>query len=43
MNNNFTMQTFTVNYKNRHPWMTEVLCIQLKHKNALYADIEKNI
>ena len=37
LNNNFKMQTIAMNYKNRHPWMTEELRTQIKHKNALYA------
>ncbi len=33
---NFQMQTFTMNYKNRHPWMTNDLRKQIKNKNTLY-------
>ena len=40
--NNFKMQTFTMNYKNRHPWMTEALRTQIKNKNAMYADTLHN-
>ena len=36
--NNFKMLTFTMNYNNRHPWMTEALRKQIKIKNAMYAD-----
>ena len=35
LNNNFKMQTFAMNDKNRHPWMTEELRTQIKNKNAL--------
>ena len=31
----FKMQSFTTNYKNRHPWMTKALRTQIKIKNAL--------
>ena len=41
LNNNFKMQTIAMNYKNRHPWMTEELRTQIKHKNALYAETLK--
>ena len=30
LNNNFKMQNFAMNYKNRHPWMTEELRTQIK-------------
>ena len=33
---NFKMQSFTTNYKNRHPWMTKALRIQIKIKNAMH-------
>ena len=31
------MQTFMMNYKNRHPWMTGALRSQIKHKNKLHS------
>ena len=40
LNNNFKMKSIAMNYKNRHPWMTEEL---RTHKKKLYADIGKTI
>ena len=44
---NFKMQSFTTNYKNRHPWMTKVLRTQIKIKNAIhttcFASLTKDI
>ena len=34
----FKMQTFAMNYKNRHPWMTEALRKQIKQKNKMHTD-----
>ena len=33
---NFKKQSFTTNYKNRHPWMTKALRTQIKIKNAMH-------
>ena len=38
----FKMLTFAMNYKNRHPWMTEALRKPIKKKNAMYADTLQN-
>ena len=44
---NFKMQSFTTNYKNRHPWMTKALRTQIKIKNAMhttcFASLTKDI
>ena len=37
LDNKLKMQTFVVNYKNRHPWIET-----LRTQNALYVDIKKN-
>ena len=43
LNNNFKKQTIAMNYKNRHPWMTEELRTRKKNTNALYAEtLKKN-
>ena len=39
LHKNFKMLTFTMNYKNRHPWMTEALRTQIKNKNTMYAKV----
>ena len=42
LNNNFKMQTIAMNYKNRHPWMTEELRTRIKkQKCTIRRDIEK--
>ena len=33
----FKMQTRTINYKNRHPWMTDALRAQIKLKNVMHS------
>ena len=33
----FMKRTFTKNYKNRYPWITEALCMKIKCKNQLHA------
>ena len=33
----FKMQTRTINYKNRHPWMTDALRAQIKFKNVMHS------
>ena len=33
---NFKMQSFIINYKNRHPWMTQVLRTQIIRKNEMH-------
>ena len=44
---NFKMQSFTTNYKNRHPWMTKALRTQIKIKTAMhttcFASLTKDI
>ena len=37
LNTNFKKRTFTMNYKNRYPWITEALCKKIKCKNQLHA------
>ena len=37
LNTNFMKQTFTMNYKNRFPWITEALRKKIKCKNQLHA------
>ena len=37
LNTNFKKQTYTMNYKNRHPWMTAALRAQIKQKNKLHS------
>ena len=37
LNANFKKQTYTMNYKNRHPWMTAALRAQIKQKNKLHS------
>ena len=37
LNTNFKKQTYTMNYKNRHPWMTGALRAQIKQKNKLHS------
>ena len=37
LNTNFKKQTYTVNYKNRHSWMTGALRAQIKQKNKLHS------
>ena len=32
----FKEETFTMNYKNRHPWMTQALRNSIQTKNNLY-------
>ena len=36
-NTNFKKRTFTMNYKNRYPWITEALHKKIKSKNQLHA------
>ena len=38
LNQCFKMQTFAMNYKTRHAWMTEALRNQIKLKNRLYTE-----
>ena len=33
---NFKMQSFIINYKNRHPWMTQALRTQIIRKNEIH-------
>ena len=37
LNTFFKKRTFMMNYKNRHPWMTEVLRNKIKYKNQLHS------
>ena len=37
LNTNFIKRTFTMNYKNCYPWITEELCKKIKCKNQLHA------
>ena len=37
LNTSFKRQTFTMNYKNCHPWMTDALQFQIKPKNKLHS------
>ena len=37
LNTFFKKRTFMMNYKNRHPWMTEVLRNKIKSKNQLHS------
>ena len=37
LNSNFKKQTYTMNYKNRHPWMTGALRAQIKQNNKLHS------
>ena len=37
LNTNFMKRTFTMNYKNRYPWITEALRKKIKCKNQLHA------
>ena len=37
LNTNFKKQTYTMNYNNRHPWMTAALRAQIKQKNKLHS------
>ena len=37
LNTNFMKRTFTMNYKNRYPWITEALREKIKCKNQLHA------
>ena len=37
LNSNFKKQTYTMNYKNQHPWMTGALRAQIKQKNKLHS------
>ena len=37
LNTSFKRQTFTMNYKNRHLWMTGALRSQIKQKNKLHS------
>ena len=37
LNTNFKKRTFTMNYKNRYPWITEALRKKIKCKNQLHA------
>ena len=32
----FPLQTVKMNYKNKHPWMTAELRLQIKERNALF-------
>ena len=36
INTHFKMESFTSNYKNRHPWLTGSLRSQIKAKNRMY-------
>ena len=38
LNTVFKMQTFAMNYKNRHPWMSEALRNKIQIKNAMHTD-----
>ena len=38
INTHFKMESFTTNYKNRHPWLTGPLRSQIKAKNRMYAE-----
>ena len=33
---NFKMQSFIINYKNRHPWMTQALRTQIIKENEMH-------
>ena len=33
----FKIQTCTINYKKRHPWMTDALRAQIKLKNVMHS------
>ena len=39
---NFPKRTFTMNYKNRLPWLTEKLRNQIKDKNAMHTMVILN-
>ena len=41
-NNSFDFLTIAVNYKNRHPWMTENLRNQIFKKNVKYIKTQKH-
>ena len=41
-NSSFKMQTYAMNYKNRHPWMTEALRTQIKRKNRMHSEALEN-
>ena len=38
INTHFKMESFTTNYKNRHPWLTGPLRSQIKAKNRMYTE-----
>ena len=38
INTHFKMESFTTNYKNRHPWLTGPLRSQIKAKNRMYIE-----
>ena len=38
INTHFKMESFTTNYKNRHPWLTGPLRSQIKVKNRMYTE-----
>ena len=38
LNKGFKMQTFTMNYKTHHEWVTEALRNQIELKNRLYTE-----
>ena len=39
INTHFKMESFTTNYKNRHPWLTGPLRSQIKAKNRMYTEV----
>jgi len=41
-NSSFKMQTYAMNYKNRHPWMTKALRSQIKMKNRMHSEALEN-